>query len=78
VVRKFLWLASSQNKNKYESLKSFIGYLMHSYKTSANNKAIIFNDETISDNPNGCSGKSLFWNALGKMKKVSAIDGKTF
>lgn len=76
--RKFLWLASSQNKNKYESLKSVIGYLMHSYKTSANNKAIIFNDETISDNPNGGSGKSLFWNALGKMKKVSAIDGKTF
>jgi len=76
--RKFLWLASSQNKNKYESLKSVIGYLMHSYKTSANNRAIIFNDETISDNPNGGSGKSLFWNALGKVKKVSAIDGKTF
>jgi hypothetical protein len=50
---------------------------MHSYKTSANNKAIIFNDETISDNPNGGSGKSLFWNALSKMKKVASIDGKT-
>jgi hypothetical protein len=76
--RRFLWLAASENTSKYESLKSVIGYLMHSYKTSANNKAIIFNDETISDNPNGGSGKSLFWNALGKMKKVSAIDGKTF
>ena len=76
--RTFLWKASGQNVNKYNSLKSVIGYLMHSYKTSANNKAIIFNDETISDNPNGGSGKSLFWNALAKMKKVSSIDGKTF
>jgi len=51
---------------------------MHSFKTNANNKAIIFNDETISDNPNGGSGKSLFWNALGHVKKVASIDGKTF
>ena len=42
---------------RYNSLKSVIGYLLHSYKTSANNKAIIFNDETISENPNGGSGK---------------------
>ena len=76
--RTFLWLCSSKNVQKYNSLKSVIGYLMHSHKTSANNKAIIFNDETISENPNGGSGKSLFWNALSHIKKVSSIDGKTF
>jgi hypothetical protein len=52
--------------------------LLHSFKTSSNNKAIIFNDETISENPNGGSGKGVFWNALSKMKKVASIDGKTF
>jgi hypothetical protein len=76
--RTFLWLASGKDKIRYDSLKSVIGYLMHSWKTSANNKAIIFNDETISDNPNGRSGKSLFWLALSHIKKVSDIDGKTF
>lgn len=76
--RTFIWFCSSQNVQKYNSLKSVIGYLMHSFKTNANNKAIIFNDETISDNPNGGSGKSLFWNALGHVKKVASIDGKTF
>lgn len=76
--RTFLWLAAGKNKARYNSLKSVIGYLMHSYKTSANNKAIVFNDETISDNPNGGSGKSLFWNALSYLKKVSSIDGKSF
>ena len=76
--RRFLWLISGQNVQKYNSFKSVIGYLLHSYKTSSKNKAIILNDETISDNPNGGSGKGLLWNALGKMKKVSMIDGKTF
>jgi hypothetical protein len=78
VYRSFIWFASGQNQTRYNSLKSVIGYLMHSYKTNANNKAIIFNDETISDNPNGGSGKSLFWNALSHLKKVASIDGKTF
>lgn len=76
--RKFIWLISGQNIDKYESFKSVLGYLLHSYKTSSKNKAIILNDETISDNPNGGSGKGLLWNALAKMKKVSMIDGKTF
>ena len=76
--RSFIWYCASQDTEKYDSLKSVIGYLMHSFKTSANNKAIIFNDETISDNPNGGSGKSLFWNALSHIKKVANIDGKTF
>lgn len=78
VFRKFLWLISGQSVQKYNSFKSVIGYLLHSFKTSANNKAIVFNDETISENPNGGSGKGLFWNALKNMKKVSSIDGKTF
>lgn len=78
VFRKFLWLISGEDVERYNSLKSVIGYLLHSYKTSSNNKAIIFNDETISENPNGGSGKGLFWNALKEMKRVASIDGKTF
>lgn len=78
VFRKFLWLIAGKDVSKYNSFKSVIGYLLHSFKTSANNKAIIFNDETISENPNGGSGKGLFWNALKNMRKVSRIDGKAF
>lgn len=76
--RKFIWLVAGQDVDKYNTFKSVIGYLLHSFKTSANNKAIILNDSTISDNPNGGSGKGLFWNSLGYMKKVDRIDGKTF
>ena len=76
--RRFLWLISGRKKGRYMSFMSVIGYLMHSYKTSANNKAIIFNDMNVTENPNGGSGKGLFWNSLSKLKKVASIDGKTF
>jgi hypothetical protein len=39
---------------------------------------VILNDEVISDNPEGGTGKGLFMNALGQMKKVVTIDGKSF
>lgn len=78
VFRKFIWLISGENVARYNTFKSVIGYLLHSFKTSANNKAIIFNDSVISENPNGGSGKGVFWNALSHLKKVSSIDGKTF
>ena len=76
--RSFVWYIAGENKAKYNTFKSVIGYLMHSFKTSANNKAIILNDSVISENPNGGSGKGLFCNALSHLKKVSSIDGKTF
>jgi hypothetical protein len=78
MFRTFLWLISGQEVERYNTMKSVIGYLLHSYKNSANNKAIILNDEVISDTPNGGSGKGLLTAAIGKMKKVSSIDGKTF
>lgn len=75
---KFINLISSNNSDKVNSLTSTIGYLMHSFKTSANNKAVILNDETISENPNGGSGKGIFWNSLSKVKRVSDVNGKAF
>lgn len=76
--RSFVWYISGQDRDRYNSFKSVIGYLLHSYKNSSNNKAIILNDEKISDNPNGGSGKGLLTTAIGKMKNISIIDGKTF
>lgn len=75
---KFIELVCNRDKEKVNSLTSTIGYLMHSFKTSSNNKAVILNDETISENPNGGSGKGIFWNALAKVKRVSDINGKSF
>lgn len=76
--RQFMWKISGQNEEKYKAFQTVIGYLLHSYKTNSNNKAIVFNDEVISENPNGRSGKGVFWNALKHLRKVQSLDGKTF
>jgi hypothetical protein len=78
MFRSFVWFISGQEVERYNTFKSIIGYLLHSYKTSANNRAIILNDEIISDAPNGGSGKGILINAIGHMKRLSVIDGKTF
>jgi hypothetical protein len=59
-------------------MRTTIGYLLHTYKDKADQKAVIFNDEEIDDNPNGGSGKSLMLTALGHIRKIVKIDGKLF
>jgi len=79
VFKKFIWLVSGENPDRYYTLKSVIGYLMHSYQNEAKPKAIIFNDEMISEDiPNGGSGKGLIHRAIGHIKNVVIEDGKKF
>lgn len=63
---------------RYNTFQTVIGYLLHSYNSSGENKAIILNDEAISDDPNGRSGKGIFWNAIKHLKKVQSLNGKSF
>jgi hypothetical protein len=59
-------------------MQSTIGFMMHAHKSLSFCPAVILNDEVISDNPEGGTGKGLFMSALGQMKKVVTIDGKSF
>jgi len=74
----FIWKISGENKERYYTFKSVIGYLLHSYQNEGKPKVIIFNDEMISDVPNGGSGKGLIHKALSHIKKLSTINGKGF
>jgi hypothetical protein len=79
VFKTFIWKVSGENKERYYTLKSVIGYLMHSYQNEAKPKAIIFNDEMISEDiPNGGSGKGLIHRAIGHIKNIIIEDGKKF
>jgi hypothetical protein len=75
---KFVYNIAGKDQAKEKSIKSTIGYLLHSYKNSAQNYAVILNDEVISDNPNGGTGKGILINAISKLKRCAIIDGKTF
>lgn len=69
---------TNEDANRTLALECTIGYLIHAYKDKTHQKAIIFNDENIDDNPNGGSGKSLMVTALSKFRNVVKIDGKQF
>lgn len=79
IFKRFIWLISGEDKERYYTLKSVIGYLLHSYQNDSKPKAIIFNDEMLSDDiPNGGSGKGLIHKAIGHIKNVVVEDGKRF
>jgi hypothetical protein len=76
--RKFISNISKSDRERINTLESTIGFLMHGYKNLSSSPAVILNDEVISDNPEGGTGKGLFMNALSQMKKLVIIDGKHF
>ena len=74
----FIWKISGENIDRYYTFKSVLGYLMHSYKDKSKTRAIILNDEMISDVPNGGSGKGLLNVAISHIKKLGEINGKSY
>jgi hypothetical protein len=74
----FVHKVSNEDPERIKALESTLGYMIHTFKDKTDQKAIIFNDQEIDDNPNGGSGKSLMLTALGYFRKVVKIDGKAF
>ena len=76
--KSFIENVSANNPVRTTSMESTIGFLMHGHKNLSYCPAVILNDEVISDNPEGGTGKGIFMNALSHMKKLVTIDGKAF
>lgn len=76
--RTFIHNISSREQKRFSAVESTIGFLLHSYKPPSFCPAVILNDETISENPEGGTGKGIFVKALGCVKKNVVIDGKGF
>jgi hypothetical protein len=76
--KKFVSNINGGDEGRIKSMESTLGFLLHGYKNLSFCPAVILNDEVISDNPEGGTGKGLLMNALSKMKKLVVIDGKSF
>ncbi len=76
--KQFVFNICKGEDDRVKSMESTIGFLMHGHKNLSYCPAVILNDEVISDNPEGGTGKGIFMNALAQMKKVVTIDGKSF
>ena len=68
----------AKDSSRTQSMESTIGFMLHGYKNMSYCPAVILNDEIISDNPEGGTGKGVFSKALARMKKLVTIDGKAF
>ncbi len=76
--QKFINIIAGNNPKNILSFQTTIGYLMHGFKNKAYSPAVILNDEVISENPEGGTGKGLLVDALTRLKKVVILDGKSF
>ena len=76
--KQFIRNICADDTSRVRSMESTIGFLLHGYKNHSYCPAVVLNDEVITDNPEGGTGKGLFMNALSKMKKLVTIDGKSF
>ena len=75
---KLLWNICRESTERFNSLRSAIGYLLHTYKDVALTKAIVFIDEVMSDGANGRSGKSLVGVAISHIRKTLRIGARNF
>jgi len=65
------------DKDRYLSARQCIGYLLNSYNNPAYPKAVILSDGSLTDTPEGGTGKGIFYQAISHMRKLKEIDGKT-
>jgi hypothetical protein len=77
MFRNFVFNISGKNEQRFKSLQTMIGYLLHSfYETKM--KAVNLTDSSISDNAEGRTGKTLLGHAISFIKNVAEISGKDF
>lgn len=75
---KFISNVCNSNEGRINSFRSAIGYLMHRYKSKSTVKATIFNDEVMSDDAMGGSGKGLTIQIISTVRNVVLIPGADF
>ncbi len=74
----FLRHLADQDNDRFYYMLQIIGYVLHKYRDVSNMRAIIFNDKTVNEQPEGGNGKSLFCRAFEYFVKVQIMDGKIF
>ncbi len=73
----FIWNISGQKESRFQSLKTIIGYLLHSFY-DYQLKAVNLTDSKIGDFDEGRTGKTLLGRAAEKIKNLVELAGKSF
>lgn len=67
-----------ENFKRFRSLRTVIGYLLHTFKDPAVPKSIVFMDASLDKDTKGRTGKGIVKTGLSKMRKLVTEDGKRF
>ncbi|NOS93169.1 MAG: hypothetical protein HOP30_14705 [Cyclobacteriaceae bacterium] len=73
----FVWRICGQKQQRFLSLCTIIGYLVHDYY-HYKLKCVELTDSTVSEKSEGRTGKTLLMQLLGKVRSYCEIPGKTF
>lgn len=76
--KKFISNVCGGDALRIRSMESTLGYLVHTFRDPSYSPAVIFNDEVISNKPQGGSGKGLIMQAVGQLRRLVTINGKDF
>ena len=74
-------MITGNSEERFNSLQSILGYLLHTNKELQENKIVILYDAEMgnSHEANGGTGKTLLINgAIKQMRNVTVIDGKRY
>ncbi len=65
------------DKNRYQALRTVIGYLLSRDNDPAYKKAVCFTDNNLSERPEGGTGKTQIARAISYLRNQAFCDGKT-
>lgn len=75
---RFIMNIGNQEAKRVNTICSALGFMLHNFKNPAYCPAIILNDEVISDNPEGGTGKGILIKAIEQFVTTATEEGKTF
>ena len=78
VIYKFCLNVSGGNLEQLNALMIGIGYMLHTYRDPTIPKMFFLNDDVISENPCGGTGKLVLFKAIGKIRNLTVLNGKAF
>ena len=65
------------DRDRYQALRTAIGYLLSRHNDPAYTKAVILTDNNLSERPEGGTGKTQIARAISHLRNQAFMDGKT-
>jgi len=73
---RFIFTIAGQQDDRFLTMRTTLGYMLHRYNDPAYNPVVILNDESITDKPEGGTGKGLFVNSISKIRHAVILDAQ--